>query len=179
MVRDRRMHKAGPKILIEESIERSGIVRLLPYWNSGARYDPRWPKKSAVCDLNLEKWKLLIDLYGIKGDAEEVLDGCQTGFHQGIPNHTLGNRRWFTPPNHDSATQAAEKIENTLAKERRADRIFGLFTHMEVFEKLGFFRSSPMGSVVNGDGSFRIINDLSFPQNDEETPSVNSFVDKK
>lgn len=35
-----------------------------------------------------------------------------------------------------------------------------------------------MGSVINGDGSFRIINDLLFPHNDPDTPSVNSFVDK-
>lgn len=34
-----------------------------------------------------------------------------------------------------------------------------------------------MGSVVNGDGSFRVINDLSFPHDDPSTPSVNSFVD--
>lgn len=179
MTCDRRLPEAGPRLNLDESIEGSGVVRLLPYWNSGRRYDPRWPRESAVCDLNLEKWKLLIDLYGITGDAEEVLEGCRNGFHQGIPDHTLGDRRWFTPPNHESALQASGKIENTLAKKRRADRIFGPFTHMEVFEKLGFFRSSPMGSVINGDGSFRIINDLSFPQNDEEKPSVNSFVDKK
>lgn len=36
-----------------------------------------------------------------------------------------------------------------------------------------------MGSVINGDGSFRVINDLSFPHNDPDIPSVNSFVDKK
>lgn len=50
---------------------------------------------------------------------------------------------------------------------------------MEVFKKLGFCRSSPMGSVVNGDRSFWIFNDLSTPQKDDETPSVNSFVNKK
>lgn len=36
-----------------------------------------------------------------------------------------------------------------------------------------------MGSVVNGDGSFRVINDMSYPQNVEGVPSVNSFVDKE
>lgn len=48
----------------------------------------------------------------------------------------------------------------------------------EVFDKIGFFRSIPMGSVIKGDGSFRIINDLSFPHKDPDTPSVNSFVNK-
>lgn len=68
--------------------------------------------------------------------------------------------------------------DHTLAKERREGRIFGPFTHDEVFQKIGFFCSSPMGSVINGDSSFRVINNLSFPQGDEDTPSVNSFVDK-
>jgi hypothetical protein len=45
-------------------------------------------------------------------------------------------------------------------------------------EKYEFFRSNPLGAVVNGDGSVRPINDLSFPHNDPLCPSVNSFVDK-
>lgn len=36
-----------------------------------------------------------------------------------------------------------------------------------------------MGSVINGNGSLRIINNLSFPHDDKDTPSVNSFVDEK
>lgn len=35
-----------------------------------------------------------------------------------------------------------------------------------------------MGAVVNGDGSLRTINDLSFPRNNTKIPSVNSFVNK-
>lgn len=97
----------------------------------------------------------------IGDDAEEVITNCVTGFDQGIPKHKLGSRKWFTPPNHESALVARSKIENTLEKEKRAYRIYGPFTHKEVYQKLGFFRSSPMGSVTNGDGSFRIINDLS------------------
>ncbi|EGG07121.1 uncharacterized protein MELLADRAFT_56008 [Melampsora larici-populina 98AG31] len=45
-------------------------------------------------------------------------------------------------------------------------------------EKLGFFRTSPMGVVTNGDGTKRVINDLLYPKYDDNTPSVNSFVDK-
>lgn len=156
-----------------------GIVRLLRYENAGQTYDERWPLEHAVCDLHLSKWEFLIRQHNIGDDAEEVMKGCLEGFHQGIPDHTLGNRKWFTPGNHDSAKLAADKINNTLEKEKRAKRIFGPFTHDEVFQKIGFFRSSPMGSVINGDGSFRIINDLSFPHDDENTPSVNSFVDKE
>lgn len=123
-------------------------------------------------------WSKLVERYNLEKEAADVLHGLRKGFHQGIPDHTLGTRRWFTPENHQSALAAAEKIKNTLAREFKELRIFGPFNHEEVFKKIGFFRSSPMGSVVNGDGSFRIINDMSYPQNQEEILSVNSFVNK-
>lgn len=129
--------------------------------------------------MNIPNWEALANQCGLQEEAEEVIAGLVNGYHQGIPEHTLGWRRWFTPANHQSALLAADKIRNTLAKEYQEGRICGPFTHEEVFQKLGFFRSSPMGSVINGDGSFRIINDMSFPRDNEFIPSVNSFVDKK
>lgn len=156
-----------------------GKVRIVPYRNSGESYSEKWPDEVARSDLNIPKWRSLVELLKIGGDAPEVLDGCEAGFHQGIPQHDMGPLRWWTPKNHESASLAEEKIKNTLAKEKRALRIFGPFTHEEVYAKIGFFRSNPMGSVINGDGSFRIINDLSFPHDKPTTPSVNSFVDKK
>lgn len=46
-------------------------------------------------------------------------NSAKCGFHQGIPDHTLGTLRWFTPKNHTSAVLASKKIENTLAKKER------------------------------------------------------------
>lgn len=151
---------------------------LRPYRNSGRSYDSRWPGEKASCGLRVEAWRQLAEECDLRDEATEVIAGLLNGFHQGIPDHTLKERRWFTPDNHKSAQAASKKIEYTLKVEKRAGRIFGPFSHEEVFEKLGFFRSSPMGSVINGDGSFRVINDMSYPQNDTEIPSVNSFVDK-
>lgn len=159
--------------------ERGEEVLVIPYRNSGRYYCPKWPEEVAKSAFNMPKWESLISRFKIGDDSQEVLEGCKNGFHQGIPQHTMGSRKWFTPKNHESAKLAEEKIRYTLEKERRASRISGPFTHKEVYKKLGFFRSSPMGSVINGDGSFRIINDLSYPHDDLETPSVNSFVDKK
>lgn len=152
---------------------------MVKYVNSGRSFDPQWPNETARCDLNLWKWRELVVSCGIEGDTEEVLHDLEHGFHQGIPDHLLGSRRLYTPRNHESAKDAAEKIKNTLAKEKVSARIFDPFSHEEVFTKLGFFRSSPMGSVVNGDGSFRVINNMSYPHNNEHIPSVNNFVDKK
>lgn len=174
-----RSPSAAPQVRQTSNWPGDGVVRLLLYVNSGRSYDARWPPELAVCDLNLKKWRSLIQGFKIGEDAEDVIRGCRDGFHQGIPDHTLGQQMGFTPPNHNSAHQAAEKIENTLAKEHCAKRIFGPLTHQELFDKIGFFWSSTMWSVINGDGSFRIVNDLSFPQENLETPSVNSFVDKK
>lgn len=54
----------------------------------------------------------------------------------------------------------------------------GPFSEIEVSEHLGFFRTSPLGAVINGDESFRPINNLSYPRFDNSIPSVNSFVNK-
>lgn len=163
----------------DDCLPNSHVNPLRPYTNSGKTFDPKWPGENVVCGLKVDIWNELVNRYGLEAEAADVLEGLRQGFHQGIPEHTLGNRKWFTPDNHQSALAAAEKIRNTLAKEFKELRIFGPFTHDEVFSKIGFFRSSPMGSVVNGDGSFRVINDMSYPQNVEGVPSVNSFVDKE
>lgn len=152
---------------------------LITYRTTGESFSARWPDEVARSDLKLDKWIVLVEEYNVGADAEEVLSGCENRFHQGIPPHTLGPLKRFTPTNHESAKLAEGKIMNTLEKEKRALRIFSPFTHKEVYEKIGFFQSNPMGSVINGDGPFRIINDISFPHNKPDTPSVNSFVDKK
>lgn len=55
--------------------------------------------------------------------------------------------------------------------------MFCPFTHKEVYEKSGFFRSSRMASVIIGDGLCSFINDLSFSHEDSNIQSLNSFVD--
>lgn len=56
--------------------------------------------------------------------------------------------------------------------------MYGPFSKEEVYTKLGFFRTSPLGAVINGDGTLRPINDLSFPKNNSKIRSVNAKVDK-
>ena len=79
-------------------------------------------------------------------------------------------------PNHDSAWEARAKIEDSFQKELAAGRMFGPFKKEEVLWHFEFFRTSPLGAVINGDGSLRPINDLSFPHGRQGIPSVNSFV---
>ncbi|EHS63893.1 uncharacterized protein PGTG_20875 [Puccinia graminis f. sp. tritici CRL 75-36-700-3] len=128
--------------------------------------------------MNIDLWKIALKNAKILTKYQDVLFGFEHGFHQGIPTHKLGNLRWFTPDNHRSAILAEKKIRESMDKELQQKRMFGPFDWEEVSRKFSFFRTNPLGAVVNGDGSVRPINDLSFPHGDPSTPSVNSFVNK-
>lgn len=136
-----------------------------------------WPA-GVKCEMNLPLWEVLMQRAGLHEDIDYIVSGFRSGFCQGIPQHTLGELRWYTPPNQKSARDVVEQINNSLKKELEEGRAMGPYTHEELHARFGFFRSNPMGSTVNGDGFFRLINDLSFPHNDPTIQSVNSFVDK-
>lgn len=136
-----------------------------------------WPRP-VTCKMVIAEWEELMKEVGLEDDIPYITNGFRQGFCLGIPQHDLGNLRWYTPDNHKSAVIARKQIEMTLEKEKKAGRIAGPFTHAQVRERLGFFRSNPMGGAINGDGSVRMVNDLSHPKKDPNIPSVNSFVDK-
>lgn len=130
-----------------------------------------------VCEMNISKWEKALKKADLLEEYGNVIKGFREGFDQGVSYHFFVNSRWYTPPNHHSASLAEEKIRKSMKKELELKRIFGPFTHKEVCKKCGFFRTNPMGAVVNADGSVRPINDLSFPRNNQDIPSLNSFVD--
>lgn len=137
----------------------------------------RWPVK-AECELNIKEWEALMIKFDLIGEWGDVLVSLREGFDQGIPEHTIENLPWYTPPNQASALLVRDKIEQTIQREKAEGKLFGPFTHQEVEQHFGFFRSNPMGSVTNNDGTFRMNNNLSFPRHESTIPSVNSFVDK-
>ncbi|KNE89388.1 hypothetical protein PSTG_17156 [Puccinia striiformis f. sp. tritici PST-78] len=136
-----------------------------------------WPE-TVSCEMNIGEWRAALQRNNLLDEFADVIDGFINGFHQGIPTHDLG-RDWFffTPPNHQGALIVREKIEESIQKEITAKRMFGPYTKQQVHKKFSFFRTNPLGAAINGDGSIRPINDLSFPR-DDLIPSVNSFVDK-
>lgn len=140
-------------------------------------FDVTWPTV-VKCEMNIPEWERALQKYGLEEEYGFLIDGFKNGFDQGIPSHRLKHMKWFCPENHASALLAREKIEKNFDKETNARRLYGPFTKEEVYEKWGFFRTSPLGAVENNDGSFRPICDLSYPRNDPNIPSVNSFVDK-
>ncbi|EHS62542.1 uncharacterized protein PGTG_21091 [Puccinia graminis f. sp. tritici CRL 75-36-700-3] len=128
--------------------------------------------------MNLSEWRLALINAKLLPELSHVLTGFEFGFDQGIPVHKLGDLKWYTPDNHSSASDSADKIQKSIKEEVENKRMFGPFSHEEVRQRFPFFRTSPLGSVVNSDGKIRPINNLSYPRNDDKIRSVNSFVNK-
>lgn len=136
-----------------------------------------WPAQ-VPCNMNIPVWAELMRASGLEREIPYITEGFKSGFCLGIPQHDIQGLRWYTPDNHKSALGAREQIEKTLLKERGSGRVKGPFTHEEVYSRYGFFRTNPMGGAVNGDGTIRMVDDLSHPRNEKDIPSVNSFVNK-
>jgi hypothetical protein len=128
--------------------------------------------------MNVVAWKAAPEAAGLATKYADVVNGFVHGFDQGIPRHSILDLQWFTPPNHLLADQSREEIETNLKKELAVGRMFGPFLRKEVAKKFPFFRSSPLGTAVNSDGSVCPINNLSFPHGQPDYPSVNLCVDK-
>lgn len=156
------------------------IKEPVPMWEREIFTIPvtNWWPGPIPCNMNIPVWVDLMKATGLEREIPYITGGFLHGFCLGIPQHDLGGLKWYTPDNHKSALIAREQIENTLSKEKEAGRIKGPFSHEEVFKQYGFFRSNPMGGAVNGDGSVRMVNDLSHPKGERDIPSVNLFVDK-
>lgn len=127
--------------------------------------------------MNLAVWRKELDAAGMLDSHAHILRGFREGFDQGIPLDPIPGLQFFCPDNHSSALEVKDEIEENLRKEIAAGRMFGPFTKNEAYQKLGFFRTNPLGAVVNGDGSLRPINNLSYPRNDPQIWSINARVD--
>jgi hypothetical protein len=148
------------------------------FLNDKEELDKNWPQRVS-CKMNFPKWRDALQQNALLPEFQDVLNGLEKGFNQGIPPNRIEDRPYFTPKYHNSAYEAKEKIKKKFCKEIAAKRMYGLFTHTKVQKKLRFFQTSPLGAIINGNGSVRPINDLSFPRNAPNTPSVNSYVQAK
>ncbi|KNF05815.1 hypothetical protein PSTG_01212 [Puccinia striiformis f. sp. tritici PST-78] len=168
--------------VLQSHIPKDKIVR-----SSMSQTDPPSPTRAlrpspyfeVSCEMNISKWEKALEAAGILPEYQDVIKGVKHGFHQGIPEHDFGRGiPYFAPPDHEAALLAKEKIESSITKEIQAKRMFGPFTTEQLQQEFKFFRTNPLSAVVNGAGSVRPVNDLSYPKNIPGKPSVNSFVDK-
>ncbi|KNE99173.1 hypothetical protein PSTG_07484 [Puccinia striiformis f. sp. tritici PST-78] len=140
---------------------------------------PHWPTKVS-CEMVVEEWEAVLRKNGLLPDFADVLIGLVHSFHQGIPQHTVGERStYYTPNNHSSALQAKSKIKESLRNEIATGRMFGPFWRRQVNQKFSFFQTSPLGAVISGDGSLRPIEDLLYPHRRGGIPSVNPFINSE
>lgn len=148
----------------------------MPHLKSPMKILPKdWPT-TVACEMNVPAWEQALTNAGLIEEFKDVLTGFVSGFDQGIPHHRVLDLPFFTPQNHASSHLAAEKIEKSMKDEVAKKRMFGPYNQEEISKIFSFFRTNPLGAVVNGDGSTRPINDLSYPRHDENIKSVNSFV---
>ncbi|KAE8217493.1 hypothetical protein CF319_g8429 [Tilletia indica] len=107
----------------------------------------------------------LLDAFG------HVVDGLRDGFDFGIPPITSTQ----TPPNHASARENREVLRDIAKKEVEKGRWAGPYTKQQVEKVLGPFQSSPLGVIPKPNGTFRLIQDFSFPRNGSYT-SINAYI---
>lgn len=156
---------------------RNSLQRITKHVITAAKFPTNWPTVVS-CEMNIPEWKDALRKAGLLDKYSDVIHGFESGFDQGIPNHTLRDLPYYTPDNHTSSKMVSDKIEQNLKEEVGRGRIYGPFTHQQMSRVYPFYRSNPLGAVVNGDGAIRPINNLSYPRNVEGVPSVNSFVNK-
>lgn len=82
----------------------------------------KWPAP-VKSNMNVAKWESLMRETGLEDDIPYIVKGFTKGFCLGIPQHDLGERRWYAPENHTSALEAKDQINKTLEKEKRQGRI--------------------------------------------------------
>lgn len=152
----------------EFEIQRTATAETVP---------PNWPER-IECEMNVDEWESSLKRAGLLNKYKDVIHGFRHGFDQGIPEHVITGTQFYTPKNHTSSLLVSEKIMKNIEKEISKKRMYGPFSHEEISKAFSFYRSNPLGAVVNGDGSVRPINDLLYPRNVPGIPSVNSFVNK-
>jgi hypothetical protein len=82
----------------------------------GRGQPPNWPTRVS-CEMNIKEWEAALSKAGILEKYGDIITGFKHGFHQGIPDHSLGELESFIPENHTSAVLAKEKIENNIKKD--------------------------------------------------------------
>lgn len=124
-----------------------------------------------------QKWHELLDRAGALQEFADVPKGIRFGWRLGIPDSFPLNCTYI-PDNHKSALDHPEFIMSYIHAEVAAGRYTGPFSPDRLERIIGFFRTSPLGVIPKpGSTKFRLIQDHSFPRNNDFIPSVNSAID--
>ena len=122
-----------------------------------------------------DQWERLLNNITPFNTFSDVPIGMRFGFDMGVrlpPSFT------YTPPNHNSATSFPDHVSSHIRTELSLGRYSGPFSRSRLEFLIGPFRTSPLGTVPKTVGSIerRVVQDLSFPRNDPNLPSVNDQI---
>jgi hypothetical protein len=122
-----------------------------------------------------DEWDRMLNNISPFNRFPDVPIGMRFGFDMGVhtpPSYT------FTPPNHNSALLYPDHISLHIQNELSLSRYSGPFSRSELESIIGYFRTSPLGTVLKTTGSIerRIVQDLSFPRNDPNLISINDQI---
>ncbi|KAE8217468.1 hypothetical protein CF319_g8450 [Tilletia indica] len=121
--------------------------------------------------LNPDGFDRVLRSLNLMDDYGDLVEGFRGGFDFGIP--PIQETR--TPPNHLSATENMEGLDQIAAKELEKGRWAGPYSREEIEKEIGPFQSSPMGLIPKPNGDWRLVQDLSYPRNGSYL-SINSYI---
>ncbi|KAE8186781.1 hypothetical protein CF328_g7127 [Tilletia controversa] len=118
--------------------------------------------------LSSEGFAPALKQYGLLDAFQTTVDGPRDGFDFGVPriNKTI------TPPNHASARDNRQALNNIAAKEVEKGRWAGPYSKNEVERIVGPFQSSPLGIIPKPNGKVRLIQDFSHPKKEKAKCSL-------
>lgn len=129
-----------------------------------------------ITPYNADAYKDFPSCFNLTEKCPDLIFNLQNGFTIGdMPSFS----RTYTPPDHNSALEHPEIIQDYLSKEVSFSHMSGPYTHSQAKHKLsGHFISCPLGLVEKAGepGGYHIIQDLSY-NNKEDNYLVNSFLD--
>jgi hypothetical protein len=126
-----------------------------------------------VTPLRWQKWEEYLTKAGLAELFADVPKGIRAGFDlgvEGLPSCT------YIPRNHRSALENPGAVRSYIETEVEAGRYLGPFEPQWLESVIGPFHCSPLG-VIKESNKFRIIQDHSFPCDDESQHSLNSLID--
>ena len=121
-------------------------------------------------------WEKYLHEANILSSFINVPYGIQNGFNMGIKSTPTET---YVPPNHNSSLAHPSAVLSCIQNELSLGRYTSPFSQSRLELLIGPFRTSPLGLVPKAGSSdeFRLIQDLSYPQNDPNRCSINSEID--
>lgn len=127
-----------------------------------------------VAPLRWDVWRDELQVAGCLDEFADISIGIRDGFRISV---SLPITATYTPPNHKSSLDNPEALQLHIHTELSARRYSGPFHPSRLESLIGPFCTSPMGIIPKTTpGTFRIIQDFSFPRDNPSIFSVNDDI---